>query len=61
MIIDFHTHTYPDRIAAKTVGLLESRSGTRAHSDGTLDGLENEEQTCGCVCGTSGGNVSETI
>lgn len=32
MIIDFHTHTYPDRIAAKTVGLLESRSGTRAHS-----------------------------
>ena len=42
MIIDFHTHTYPDRIAAKTVGLLESRSGTRAHSDGTLDGLEND-------------------
>ena len=37
MIIDFHTHTYPDRIAAKTVGLLESRSGTRAHSDGGTD------------------------
>lgn len=42
MIIDFHTHTYPDRIAAKTVQLLESRSGTMAHSDGTLDGLEND-------------------
>ena len=42
MIIDFHTHTYPDRIAAKTVGLLESRSGTRAHSDGTLDGLDRK-------------------
>ena len=42
MIIDFHTHTYPDRIATKTVQLLESRSGTMAHSDGTLDGLEND-------------------
>ena len=42
MIIDFHTHTYPDRIAAKTVGFLESRSGTRAQSEGTLDGLEKD-------------------
>ena len=57
MIIDFHTHTYPDRIAAKTVGLLESRSESAQDEKELID----EEQTCGCVCGTSGGNVSETI
>ena len=42
MIIDFHTHTYPDKIAAKTVELLAGRSGTVPHSDGTLVGLEND-------------------
>lgn len=39
MVIDFHTHTYPDKIAEKTVDLLAGRSGTKPHSDGTLDGL----------------------
>ena len=42
MVIDFHTHTYPDRIAAKTVELLAGRSGTVPHSDGTLIGLEGD-------------------
>lgn len=42
MIIDFHTHTYPDKIAAKTVELLSGRSGTRPQSDGTLEGLETD-------------------
>lgn len=42
MIIDFHTHTYPDKIAAKTVELLAGRSGTVPHSDGTLMGLESD-------------------
>lgn len=40
MVIDFHTHTYPDKIAAKTVELLAGRSGTNPHSDGTFAGLE---------------------
>lgn len=40
MVIDFHTHTYPDKIAAKTVELLAGRSGTNPHSDGTFVGLE---------------------
>ena len=47
MIIDFHTHTYPDKIAAKTVELLAGRSGTVPHSDGTLMGLESDmEHRC---------------
>lgn len=39
MIVDFHTHTYPETIAAKTVKLLENRSETTAATDGTLAGL----------------------
>ena len=39
MIVDFHTHVFPDKIAASTVAALESRGGTPSHSDGTVDGL----------------------
>ncbi len=39
MIIDFHTHTYPDKIAAKTVELLTSKSHTKEATDGTANGL----------------------
>ena len=38
-IIDFHTHTFPDAIAEKTILSLEGRSHTRAFSDGTVSGL----------------------
>lgn len=39
MIIDFHTHTFPDAIAQKTISLLEKRCGQKAYTNGTLDGL----------------------
>ena len=39
MVIDFHTHTFPDKIAARTVGALQAKSGTQPHSDGTVAGL----------------------
>lgn len=39
MIVDFHTHVFPDKIAAATVAALERRGGSPAHSDGTVDGL----------------------
>ena len=39
MIIDFHTHVFPDRIAERTVAMLHEKSGTVPHSDGTVDGL----------------------
>lgn len=39
MIIDFHTHTFPDKIAAAAVDKLQAASHTRPFSDGTVDGL----------------------
>lgn len=40
MIIDFHTHIFPDAIAPKTIPFLEKRSGVDAATDGTLEGLK---------------------
>ena len=39
MIIDFHTHIFPDKIAKKTIEMLSEKGGIPAFSDGTLDGL----------------------
>lgn len=39
MVIDFHTHIFPNSIAHKTIQLLEQRSGIDAATDGTLNGL----------------------
>lgn len=39
MIIDFHTHIFPDKIAARSIEHLESASGITAATDGTLQGL----------------------
>ncbi|MBE5952059.1 MAG: metal-dependent hydrolase [Lachnospiraceae bacterium] len=39
MVIDFHTHIFPDKIAARTIGLLEQKSGLTAATDGRPGGL----------------------
>lgn len=39
MIIDFHTHVYPEKIAERTMAALSSVEGVEAYSDGTLSGL----------------------
>ena len=39
MIIDFHTHIFPDRIAAQAIGRLEISGHIKAATDGTLTGL----------------------
>ena len=39
MIIDFHTHIFPDKIAARTIEALEAKAGLTASTDGTLNGL----------------------
>ena len=41
MIIDFHTHVFPDKIAGNTISALEEKGNTKAYSDGTRVGLEN--------------------
>lgn len=39
MIIDFHTHIYPDHLARDTLNAICERSGIQSYSDGTLRGL----------------------
>ena len=39
MIIDIHTHIFPEKIAAATVSTLAKNSNIPPHSDGTLSGL----------------------
>ncbi|MBQ4404823.1 MAG: amidohydrolase [Selenomonadaceae bacterium] len=40
MIIDMHTHIFPDKIAAATIDKLSNVSHTPAFTDGTLNGLQ---------------------
>lgn len=39
MIIDFHTHTFPDAIAEKTIAYLSEKGGITPCRDGTLGSL----------------------
>ena len=47
MIIDFHTHTFPDNIAAPTLDKLKRLSHTRPFTDGTGSGLEASMSAAG--------------
>lgn len=40
MVIDFHTHIFPDRIAKHAIGHLEEQGNMKAFTDGTLFGLK---------------------
>ncbi len=42
MIVDFHTHTFPDTLAARTVDKLQGMSHTKPFTDGTAGGLSSE-------------------
>ncbi len=42
MIIDFHTHIFPDKIAEKTISLLSQKGGYVPYSDGSVSGLLSE-------------------
>ncbi len=39
MIIDFHTHIFPNKIATKTIQMLSEKGGIPPFSDGTVNGL----------------------
>lgn len=47
MIIDFHTHIFPDKMAEKTVAMLEKTGGSKAHTNGTLANLKQSMQESG--------------
>ena len=39
MLIDFHTHVFPDKIAKSTIDALVSNSNNKPYTDGTVQGL----------------------
>lgn len=45
-IIDFHTHTFPDKIAPKAIDKLKSTSGLINYTDGTLSDLLEKNKVC---------------
>ncbi|MFT3983988.1 MAG: amidohydrolase family protein [Lachnospiraceae bacterium] len=47
MIIDFHTHTFPENIAASALKKLAETSGTMPHSDGTETALKKSMEKYG--------------
>ncbi len=47
MIIDFHTHVYPDKIAEKTIKALGEVADVKPNTDGTINGLIESMQTAG--------------
>ena len=47
--IDFHTHIFPDKIAAKTVETLAAKANLRPRSDGTLNGLQKQIKEHGVI------------
>lgn len=47
MVIDFHTHVFPDKIAEKTVESLKARASLPAFSDGTVSGLRASMERSG--------------
>ena len=47
MIIDFHTHVFPDKIAEKTIALLSEKGGIPPFSDGTCNGLLSRIEKAG--------------
>lgn len=47
MIIDFHTHTFPEKIAQRALKNLEALSHTFSFTDGTPDGLVRSMETHG--------------
>lgn len=51
MLIDFHTHIFPDKIAAKTIDALASRSNSVPFTDGTEQGLIKHMENAGAdIC-----------
>ena len=47
MIIDFHTHVFPDKIAQKTIDHLTAISNNKPFSNGSVDGLLSEMERAG--------------
>lgn len=47
MIVDFHTHMFPDKIAGRTIDFLAGVCKTAPFTDGTYEGLKRETVSSG--------------
>ena len=47
MIIDFHTHVFPDKIAEKTVLSLAEKANVKPYTNGTVDNLLSSMEKAG--------------
>ena len=47
MVIDFHTHIFPDKIADRTISLLSAKGGICPFSDGKESGLISKMEDAG--------------
>lgn len=47
MIIDFHTHIFPEKIAKRTIELLSAKADIPAHTDGCASGLIKSMERAG--------------
>lgn len=47
MVIDFHTHIFPEKIAASTIMYLEKKGRIKSCADGTLSGLQKSMKEAG--------------
>lgn len=47
MIVDFHTHIFPDSIAEKTISKLSGLIGQKPYTDATLKGLQQSMKDAG--------------
>jgi len=50
MIIDFHTHTFPDRIAQRAITSLQAMSHAAVFAPGTVAGLRESMAAAGIAC-----------
>lgn len=50
MIIDFHTHIFPDSIAEKTISKLSGMIDQHPYTDATLEGLKRSMKESGVDC-----------
>lgn len=47
MVVDFHTHIFPGKIAAQTIAYLEEKAHIKSFCDGTEEGLVKSMETAG--------------
>lgn len=47
MITDFHTHIFPDKIAAKTIAYLAEKGNTKPYGEATLDAIKKDKEKNG--------------